>query len=129
MLKFNQAIRKYPNKTIVEVLMNQKVCAGVGNYIKCEVLYRSGISPHRLVKDIDLIETDKLFNWIQKIMQTSYAQGGASIRNYQRVGGKKGEFVFEFEVYAQKQDPNGNTVVREETLDGRTTHWVPEVQR
>ena len=36
MLKFNQAIRKYPNKTIVEVLMNQKVCAGVGNYIKCE---------------------------------------------------------------------------------------------
>lgn len=129
MLKFNQAILKYPNKTIVEVLMNQKVCAGVGNYIKCEVLYRSGISPHRLVKDIDLVETDKLFNWIQKVMQTSYAQGGASIRNYQRVGGEKGEFVFEFEVYAQKQDPNGNTVVREETPDGRTTHWVPEVQR
>lgn len=129
LVKFNSAINKYPNKTIVEVLMDQRVCAGVGNYIKCEVLYRSGISPHRRVKDIDQIEVAVLFNWIQKIMHASYAQGGASIRNYQRLGGEKGEFVFEFEVYAQKTDPRGNTVIREETLDGRTTHWVPEVQR
>jgi formamidopyrimidine-DNA glycosylase len=129
LVKFSSAINKYPNKTIVEVLMDQRVCAGVGNYIKCEVLYRAGISPHRLVRDIDQVETAVLFNWIQKIMKASYAQGGASIRNYQRLGGEKGEFVFEFEVYAQKLDPKGNTVVREETLDGRTTHWVPEVQR
>jgi formamidopyrimidine-DNA glycosylase len=93
------------------------------------VLYRAGISPHRLVKDIDLIETAVLFNWIQKVMKASYAQGGASIRNYQRLGGEMGAFVFEFEVYAQKTDPKGNVVIREETLDGRTTHWVPDVQR
>jgi formamidopyrimidine-DNA glycosylase len=128
-IEFNQRINKYPNKTITEVLMDQRVCAGIGNYIKCEVLYRSGISPHRLVKDIDPVESTVLFGWIKKIMQTSYDQGGASIRNYQRVGGGLGEFVFEFEVYAQPLDSKGNTVIREETLDGRTTHWVPEVQR
>lgn len=126
---FNKAINSHSNKTIAEVLMNQGVCAGIGNYIKCEVLYRSKISPHRLVKDISSSELTTLFYWIKKIMQTSYEQGGASIRNYQRTDGRLGEFVFEFEVYSRKLDPAGNSVVREETLDGRTTHWVPVVQR
>ena len=102
---------------------------GVGNYIKCEMLYRCRISPHRLVQDLTQDEICQLWNWGKLIMQASYDQGGASIRNYRQVNGETGEFTFEFEVYAQKQDPNGNTVVREETLDGRTTHWVPEVQR
>jgi formamidopyrimidine-DNA glycosylase len=109
--------------------MNQSLFAGVGNYIKCEMLYRCRISPHRLVQDLTQDEICQLWNWGKLIMRASYDQGGASIRNYRQVNGETGGFTFEFEVYAQKQDPNGNTVVREETLDGRTTHWVPEVQR
>lgn len=119
---------KLQNKTIAEVLMDQSVFAGVGNYIKCEMLYRSRVSPHRLVKDLAAEHIVGLWNWGKLIMRTSYAQGGASIRNYQQVSGETGLFVFEFEVYAQKQDPLGNLVVREETADGRTTHWVPELQ-
>lgn len=126
---FNRAVNKYQNRTITEVLMNQKVCAGIGNYIKCEVLYRARVSPHRLISSLTESERADLFRWAREISVASYIQGGASIRNYQRVTGEQGSFVFEFEVYAQKEDPLGNPVVREETLDGRTTHWVPEVQR
>jgi formamidopyrimidine-DNA glycosylase len=61
-------------------------------------------------------------------MRASYDQGGASIRNYRQVNGEPGDFTFEFEVYAQKLDPLGNIVIREETPDGRTTHWVPSLQ-
>ena len=122
-------IPKVQKKTVAEALMNQSLFAGVGNYIKCEMLYRCRISPHRLVQDLTQDEICQLWNWGKLIMQASYDQGGASIRNYRQVNGETGEFTFEFEVYAQKRDPNGNTVVREETLDGRTTHWVPEVQR
>lgn len=126
---FNRAINKYQNKTVTEVLMNQKVCAGIGNYIKCEVLYRARVSPHRLISSLTESERADLFRWAREISVASYIQGGASIRNYQRLTGEHGSFVFEFEVYAQKEDPLGNPVVREETLDGRTTHWVPAVQR
>jgi formamidopyrimidine-DNA glycosylase len=120
---------KIQTKTVAEVLMNQSIFAGVGNYIKCEILYRSRISPYRLVKDLAAEDLINIWNWGRLIMRTSYSQGGASIRNYRQVSGETGLFTFEFEVYAQKQDPLGNTVVREETLDGRTTHWVPELQR
>jgi DNA-formamidopyrimidine glycosylase len=128
LINFTSKLLRYSTKPICEVLMNQGICAGVGNYIKCEVLYRARISPHRLVSELKTYEFSMLHRLIREIMQASYQQGGASIRNYQRVDGEKGEFVFEFEVYSQKLDPHGNTVVRELTTDGRTTHWVPELQ-
>jgi DNA-formamidopyrimidine glycosylase len=119
---------KVPNKTIAEALMNQSLFAGIGNYIKCEILYRSRVSPYRLVKDLTDNEVCSIWNWAKLIMDSSYAQGGASIRNYQQVDGSTGSYIFEFEVYAQQLDPFGNTVVREITKDNRTTHWVPQLQ-
>ena len=125
---FIELLSKKPERSVCEVLMDQRICSGVGNYIKCEVLYRSRISPYRKVKDLSRSEFGKLYSWTKKIIRASYLQGGASIRNYRRLTGEIGDFVFEFEVYAQKQDPNGNSVIREETLDKRTTHWVPSLQ-
>lgn len=44
-------------------------------------------------------------------------------------GGVHGKFIWlEFEVYSQEIDPLGNRVVKEITKDGRTTHWVPQLQ-
>jgi formamidopyrimidine-DNA glycosylase len=121
-------LKKVPTKTIVEALMDQRLFAGIGNYIKCEILYRAKINPMTLVKNLTSSEISLLWNYCRDIMHASYRQGGASIRNYQDVEAKKGEFVFEFQVYAQKTDPFGNLVERIETPDGRTTHWVPAIQ-
>lgn len=127
---FNMAdqLKRVPNKTIVEALMDQRLFAGIGNYIKCEMLYRARVNPMSLVKDLTDSEISLLWNYCRDIMHASYKQGGASIRNYQDVSAKKGEFVFEFLVYARKTDPFGNLVERIETPDGRTTHWVPVIQ-
>lgn len=126
--EFANRLSKHKSKTICEALMNQSICAGIGNYIKCEVLYRSGISPLRPVEALSKSEISDILEWTKRISKASYDQGGASIRNYRRVNGEAGDFVFEFEVYAQKTDPAGNAVVREQTPDGRTTHWVPSLQ-
>lgn len=123
-----RAFEKVPNKTVAEALMNQALFAGIGNYIKCEMLYRSRISPHRLVKDLTDIEIQSLWDYNKLISRASYAQGGASIRNYRQVTDETGSFVFEFEVYGKSEDPLGNRVIREKTADGRTTHWVPSLQ-
>jgi formamidopyrimidine-DNA glycosylase len=119
---------KVPNKTIAEALMNQSLFAGIGNYIKCEVLYRSRISPHRLVSSLSGQDISQLWTWTKLIIDSSYSQGGASIRNYRQIDESTGDFIFEFEVYSKKEDPFGNDVVKEITKDGRTTHWVPQLQ-
>ena len=41
---------KKGEKTICEALMNQKTVAGVGNYIKAEVLWLSKVSPPQIAR-------------------------------------------------------------------------------
>lgn len=116
------------NWNICKALMDQKVICGVGNYIKSEALYRAGINPWLSVGEIPEVKLRLLHEWIRKIIERSYAQGGATIRTYTDMDNNMGEFVFEFEVYQRSHDSLGNSVVREETPDKRATHWVPCVQ-
>lgn len=127
--KFNHKMNKKPNKTIAEFLMDQSMCAGIGNYLKAEILYECQISPHRLVKDIPYSERQNLLRVMTKITRMSYQYGGATISTYRDGNGKEGLYNRRFAVYNQKTDLHGNPVIREQTKDKRTTHWVPNIQK
>ena len=43
--------------------------------------------------------------------------------------GEDGDYVFEFKVYGRDLCHNGFPVVREQTKEGRTTWWVPQIQK
>ena len=126
---FRQRFLNKSNKTITENLMNQSVISGVGNYLKAEILYACQISPHRLCKDITAEEYGRLYEACFWLPRLSYKMGGATLATYRDADGKSGEFSRRFAVYNQKTDPEGRTVIKENTKDKRTTHWVPEVQK
>ena len=125
---FSKILRKHNNKNITKILMNQSVISGCGNYIKSESLYRSKISPHNLIKDIDDERLEKLFIELRKVMKESYLSQGATISTYYDVNDKKGEYKFNFLVYGRKCDNSNNEIIREKTPDGRTSHWVKQIQ-
>ena len=108
--------------------MNQKVVSGVGNYLKAEALYQAGISPHARCSEISDQRLEKLNEQIKKIIRLSYESGGATIKNYVNFNGEIGKYSRRFAVYNQQYDPDGKRVLKEKTLDGRTTYWVPEKQ-
>ena len=120
---------KKGNSTICEALMNQKTVAGVGNYIKAEVLWLSKVSPFRVVSSLTKDEIELIRKNIENVIRTSYKHGGATIKSFYGADGTKGEYSSRFLVYNQKVDPYNNKVVKTNTPDGRTTHWVPEVQK
>jgi formamidopyrimidine-DNA glycosylase len=126
---FRNRFIKKQNKTIAECLMNQSVIAGVGNYLKAEILWNSKMSPNRLVKDITSDEWHDLYYNTLTQSQRSYKLGGATIESYRQPNGKEGLYSRRFAVYNQKTDPNGRAVIKETTADKRTTHWVPEIQK
>lgn len=126
---FRARLLKRYEKTLAEALMDQSCISGVGNYIKAEALYLAELSPHRLVRDLKNHEVDRLRQQIINVMKASYNNDGATIRSYLNVDGTKGGMKTRFLVYGNQTDPLGNPVVKEETKDGRTTHWVPSVQR
>lgn len=127
--KFISCLRKKNSHNICKVLMNQAVVCGVGNYIKADALWLSRINPHRKVEEISDVELSNLNNSIKSIVRESYETGGATIRTYKNFNGDPGQYSSRFLVYNRKVDPEGNQVVKETTPDGRTTHWVPTLQR
>ncbi len=126
--KFIERMRLRNSKTIVEALMDQKIVAGVGNYIKADSLWLAKISPHRKVSELSDNDLSKLNDCIRKIMTTSFELGGATIYTYKNFDGSIGEYGSKFLVYNKKVDPEGNLIIKETTRDKRTTHWSPDVQ-
>jgi formamidopyrimidine-DNA glycosylase len=126
---FAERILKKPNRTISEALMDQSCVSGVGNYLKAEALHRSGVSPLRIVTDLQSSEIVKLHEELLAAAGESYDDHGASIRTYRTVEGNKGQAQFYFRVYNQKKCTFDHDVHREETADGRTSWWCPTCQK
>lgn len=116
-------------RTLTEALMDQSVMSGVGNYVKAEALYEARLGPHRLVRSLSGREQEALRGAIVSVMRRAYDGGGATIATYRKPDGSTGEAQRRFLVYGHDKDPIGNPVTNETTPDGRTTWWVPSLQR
>lgn len=126
---FKNRLMKKPGLNITKALMNQSIISGVGNYIKAEALYKCKISPFRKIESLSDSDFSNLNRVIKEIVVSSYLSGGASISTYSTIDNKKGRFTFSLDVYGKKKCPLGFNVCRQLTEDGRTTHWVPELQK
>jgi formamidopyrimidine-DNA glycosylase len=126
---FISLLNKNKNKTLPVFLMNQGHICGVGNYIKAESLYLSRLSPHRLCGSLTTEEADLLLKAITTVITSSYNSGGSTIKTYSDFYGNSGSFSNRFMVYGNKVDPQGNPVDTITTKDGRTTFWVPALQK
>lgn len=115
-------------KTIGELLMNQRLFAGVGNYIRAEALYLSKLSPWRTGNSLNSDEIDRLQQAIVDVMKDSYNHQGATILTYKDAYGAEGKYSSCFKVYGKIVDPLGNKIKKETAADGRTIHWSPTVQ-
>ena len=101
---------------IASILINQGyLCSGIGNYLKCEILYEAKISPNRSINDIKDEELEVLYKAIKKVCELHLSKEGRSEEH--------------LKVYGKKVDADGNEIKYEETQDGKKTYWVPEIQR
>lgn len=125
---FVELALKKPNRTVTEMLMDQSILAGVGNYIKCEILYAARLHPLRKVIDLNISDFEAILNAAVKVMKLSFQMGGVSVKDYRQLNGRKGNFQDHLQVYRKKYT-NGQKVERMQTPDGRNTYWVPSAQK
>tara|TARA_Y100000389_G_scaffold30707_1_gene25996 strand:- start:651 stop:1520 length:870 start_codon:yes stop_codon:yes gene_type:complete len=109
--------KNYPGNTSVSYFLTRQnyLCSGIGNYLKCEILYDAKISPNRSIIKLSDEETENLFNSIIKVSDFHFEKGGRLLDN--------------MKVYKKKKDPNDFEVVYEKTSDNKKTYWVPEIQK
>jgi formamidopyrimidine-DNA glycosylase len=123
-----QTLRR-TKKQIGEVLLDQSIFAGVGNYIRSESLYKAKLNPFKISLTLTESEVKTLCQAVIDVMQESYQfQGGASFKTHLNPFGDEGKYSSCFKVYMQKQDPAGNQIITQD-LGGRTMHWCPTIQQ
>lgn len=85
-------------KDIAALLMDQKIFTGVGNKIRVEALYRSGIHPLSKAGNIPAKELGKLIAAVRRYAKTFY-------KNLEKTGSNS-----DFKAYQQDHDPEGNEI-------------------
>ena len=127
-VKFRERMRKKQDWSLCKALMDQSIVAGIGNYIKSDSLWLARLAPNRLIKDCSDAELAILNRSIKNVMRESMKHGGATIQTFKNLDGSPGRYGSKFLVYNKKQDIDGNAVIKEQTADGRTSWWCPNIQ-
>ena len=128
---FKKILERYPNRTVKQILLDQKLIAGIGNIYADESAFLSGILPMQKVKTITTKEVADLHKNIIGVLKLSISKKGTSSRNYLRSNGQKGGFVPYLMVYGRNNETckRCGTLIIKIKHAGRGTHYCPGCQK
>lgn len=130
MLQARLAGRRSPMKA---ALLDQHVVAGLGNIYVCEALFRAGVSPRRLARNLGPRRCERLVHAIRAVLGDAIEAGGASLRDHRQSNGELGYFQHAFRVYGREGQPCVTPgcvgTVRRIVQSGRSSFFCPHCQR
>lgn len=98
-------------KPVSTELLRQEFLAGIGNYLRCDILYTAKLSPLRLFSSLTSAERIKLAFAVVDVVNRAWTEYPSYVRS----------------VYRKKLSPTGQPVVSLEQA-GRTVYWSPSEQ-
>ena len=126
--------------TIKSALLNQNNVAGLGNIYVCEILFRSGISPKKIAKNIAgktgipkkiVLMTSAIHDVIIEAIDA----GGSTLQDFRGIGGDEsmGYFSHNFAVYDRQGEEcinsECNSRIKRITQSNRSSFYCPKCQR
>ncbi len=130
--KFKEIILK-KKKKIKEVLMDQKVIAGIGNIYASEILWEAKINPFRLANSLKEEELKELFRAIKKVLKLAIKYQGSTIADemYRDIYGKEGGYGKIRKVYQREGEKclRCRGKILRKTQAGRSTFYCPNCQK
>jgi formamidopyrimidine-DNA glycosylase len=121
-----EACRK-SSRPIKNLLLDQRIVAGLGNIYVSEILHRSGILPARASSSISSIEANKLVLRTKQVLSEAIKKNGTSISDYRRIDGKTGEYQNFLRVYGKDKCRCGAQIDKIK-LAGRSSYYCPDCQ-
>ena len=86
--KFSEHLRshwythKVFNTPINELLMNQSLFNGIGNYLRAEILFRMNINPFQPANQLSTMEMDSIIRFCYLCCQEAYRLGGGELKDW-----------------------------------------------
>lgn len=107
--KFMKICNKKKNSMIHSWLVDQRVIAGIGNYLKAEILFCAKINPFKKTKNIDDNILEELFHCMKQIINDILMHKIKHV-NYDLI------------IY-RKDSVDNHEIIKEKNI-----YWVPELQ-
>lgn len=131
LMTFRGLLKRRPNAKIKQLLMDQKIIAGIGNIYSDEILFAAKVNPLRRAKTLKDAEIKLIHQNIAKILKKAIEQKGSSVEYYLDACGKKGNFVKYHKVYQKEDEPcvRCGAKIKRVKLGGRSAHFCPKCQK
>lgn len=115
---------------IKNLLLDQRLIAGLGNIYADESLHRAGIHPLRRAHRIPRRRLFLLHDAICEVLDEAIRCGGSSIDDYVHLDGRPGRFQEFHRVYGRggEQCLTCGALIRKVKLSGRTSSFCPQCQ-
>ncbi len=118
---------------IKSALLDQHLVAGLGNIYVCVVLFRAGIHPARLARDVTGAEVARLVPLIRQVLEEAIEAGGSSLKDYRQADGELGYFQHRFRVYDREGEacttPGCGATLHRIVQSGRSSFFCLHCQR
>jgi formamidopyrimidine-DNA glycosylase len=116
---------------IKTVLLDQHVCAGVGNIYSDEALFHAGIRPTRRAFRVTRRETELLVSMLKNVLRKAVRKFGTSVGDYVRTDGTNGSFQNFLYVYQREGQPCRvcGAEINVVKIGNRSTRYCPKCQK
>ena len=117
-------------RTIKDVLMDQRVVAGIGNIYASELLFRAGVRPAGVAAALNRQAVERIVKAAKTVLREAIRHRGSSISDYLDGEGQPGSFQGRFRVYDREGKPCRvcRTPIRREVRGGRSAFLCPTCQ-
>lgn len=117
-------------RVIKEVLLDQRIIAGIGNIYASEILFLSGITPFRLACELKKEEVANIVKYTKKILKTAIVNKGTTFSDYRLTNGKDGKFQVFLKVFQKRGEPCPlcKSPIRKVVIGGRSTFFCGKCQ-
>jgi len=122
---------KHRKARIKSLLLDQQICAGMGNIYSDEALFHAGIRPLRRAYRITNKEIPKLIKALRQVIHEGIANFGTSVSDYRRTDGQDGNFQNFLCVYGREGEPcrKCGTKIVLKKIGNRSTRYCPNCQK
>jgi formamidopyrimidine-DNA glycosylase len=116
---------------IKNLIMDQKIVAGVGNIYASEILFHAGVRPTRRAGRVKRPEIDLIAEFTPKVLRAAIGSGGTTFRSYRDSRGRPGAFSKRLMVYGREDDHCYvcGTPIRNVVVGQRASFYCPKCQR
>ncbi len=116
---------------IKNLLLDQRIVAGLGNIYVCEALHMAGIKPHKPAGQVPPARLKPLVMAIKDVLAAAIEAGGSTLRDYARPDGELGYFFKQWRVYGREGEAcvECRRVVERRVDGGRSTFWCAKCQK